>query len=121
MKLFYCLDCKRVYYLDEGTKYLCGRNHAPAVWTDGVKRRFIISERSESNRPPWPIPLVVEERQLIQPDFAECWIDECKHPEDKEYGDFGRHFGYGAPGGRHLGRDEVLSRYGSYVLQPVEP
>jgi len=119
MKLFYCPACARVYNLDGDSSYLCGRNHAPSVWEDGTKRRFVISERSDSNRPPWVIPAVVEERELLQQDLVESWLNDCKYPEDKEYGDYTRHFGYGAPGGRHLTREAVVVKYRAYTLQPV--
>lgn len=120
MKLFFCPTCARVYCLPEESYYLCGRNHVPAVWADGKRRRFLISERSESNKPPWPIPPLVEEREMLQQELVESWLDQCKHPEDNEYGDHRKHFGYGAFGGRHLTRDEVVSKYSAYVLQKVE-
>ena len=119
MKLYFCPTCSRVFYLQDNSYYLCGRNHVPSIWADGKRRRFIISERSESNRPPWPIPPVVEEREMLEQDFMECWLVECKYPEDTDYGDYKKHFGYGAFGGRHLTREEVMSKYSAYVLQPV--
>jgi hypothetical protein len=63
---------------------------------------------------------VVEERELLNQDVIEMWLDECKYPEDENYGDVRRHFGYGAPGGKHLTRDQVLERYTQFVLKPVD-
>lgn len=120
MRLFFCPTCTRVYYLPEEASYLCGRNHVPAIWADGQRRRFMISERSESNRPPWAIPDLVEEGEMFQQDFVENWLNECKHPENTEYGDYRRHFGYGTLGGKHLTRAEVMSKYAAYVLQPTQ-
>ncbi len=120
LKLYFCPTCTRVYYLSEEAAYLCGRNHATAVWEDGRLRRFVISNRDETNKPPWPIPALSEEREILNQDFIESWIDACPNPEDTEFGDFRRHFGYGAPGGRHLTRDQVLAKYSSFVLRPVE-
>lgn len=119
MRLHYCPTCTRVYYLDEETHYICGRVHATSVWADGITRNFVISERSESNRPPWPIPSVVEEREMLQQELTESWLTECKYPDDRDYGDYRKHFGYGAFGGRHLTMDEVVKKYSAYVLQPV--
>ncbi len=120
MKLHYCPSCARVYFLSEDSVYLCGRNHAPEVWADGRVRRFIISERTERNQPPWAIPALAEERELLQQEVTETWLDECKNPDDTDFGDVRRHFGYGAPGGRHLRRDEVLQKYDRFVLRIVE-
>ncbi len=83
-------------------------------------RKFFISEKSETDRPPWAIPLVVELRELYNEDVTEMWVSACPHPDDTEYGDLGRHFGYGAPGGSHLARDQVVSKYGQFVLRPAE-
>jgi hypothetical protein len=120
LKLFFCPACARVYYLPEESKYLCGRIHSAEVWADGRMRRFFISERTETNRPPWAIPELVEERELLNEDVTETWLGACEHPEDKEYGDVRRHFGYGAPGGRHLARDQVVGKYGMFVLRLAE-
>ena len=121
MRLFYCPSCARVYYLSDYYEYLCGRAHATAVWPDGRLRRFFISEKTEMNRPPWAVPNVAEERELMNGDVIETWLDVCKYPEDQNYGDVRRHFGYGAPGGKHLTKDQVLDRYAQFVLKPVEP
>jgi hypothetical protein len=83
-------------------------------------RRFFISERTEVNRPPWAIPDLVEERELLNQDVTETWLDACKHPEDEDYKDVRRHFGYGAPGGKHVTREQIVERYGQFVLKPVE-
>ena len=120
MRLFFCPTCRRVYFLDEGESYLCGRNHAPSPSSDGRLRRFNISEKSEVNRPPWAVPQVVEERELLTQDLTEAWIDRCPYPEDEGYGDVRRHFGYGAPGGRHLTKEQVLAKYSEFVLLPVD-
>ncbi len=120
MKLFFCPVCSRVYYLPEDRSYLCGRNHLRAVWSDGKTRRLIISERSDINRPPWPIPSIVEEKELLQQDLVEDWLEECKHPDDPDFGDFRRHFGYGTMGGRHLTTAEVVGKYSDYVLKQTD-
>ncbi len=120
MKLFFCPACSRVYYLDEGADYLCGRNHAPSIGSDGRARRFVISKREETNKPPWAIPSVVEERELLTQELIELWIDVCEHPEDEDYGDVRRHFGFGAPGGRHLTKEGVVQKYAQFVLKPVQ-
>ena len=117
MKLYYCPSCSRVYYLTEDSQYLCGRVHTASIWPDGKLRRFIISERTEVNRPPWPIPRVVEERELLNQEVTETWLGACENPEDKDFGDVRRHFGYGAPGGRHLTQEQVVQRYGQFVLK----
>lgn len=120
MKLHFCPACSRVYYLSEDTPYLCGKNHAATAWPDGKVRKFVISEKTETNKPPWPVPAVAEEREMLTQEFTEAWLDECPNPEDEDYGDVRRHFGYGAPGGRHLTREEVLEKYALFVLKPVE-
>jgi hypothetical protein len=120
LKLFYCPTCRRVYYLDEGSVYLCGRKHSPAPSLDGRIRKFNITEWSESNQPPWSIPAVVESRELFQQDMTEMWLSECKNPRDKDYGNVSRHFGYGAPGGKHLTQEEVVGAYSDYVLNLVQ-
>ncbi len=119
MKLYYCPTCTRVFYLSEGA-YLCGRNHVAQAWPDGRLRRFVISNKEETNKPPWMVPDVVEERELLTQEYTESWVDACQYPEDTDYGDVRRHFGYGAPGGRHLTKDQVLEKYSMFVLQPVE-
>jgi len=121
LKLYYCPTCTRVYYLSEYWEYLCGRIHVATVWPDGKHHRFFVSERAESNRPPWAIPKLVEERELLNQEVIETWLDTCKYPEDTDYGDVRRHYGYGAPGGKHLTREQVVDRYGEYVLKAVEP
>jgi hypothetical protein len=121
MKLYFCPSCARVYYLPEKSQYLCGRNHGASVWPDGRLRRFFISEKSETTRPPWAIPEVVEARELYNEDVTETWLASCEHPEDTDYGDLSRHFGYGAPGGSHLTRDQVVARYAQFVLRAAEP
>lgn len=120
MKLFACPSCARVFYLPDGPGYLCGRVHPVSVWEDGKKRRFVISEKTEANRPPWPIPELVEEKELLNQDMTESWLAECEHPEDTDYGDMRRHFGYGAFGARHLKREDVARKYRGYVLVPVD-
>jgi hypothetical protein len=120
LRLFYCPTCMRVYYLSDYYEYLCARLHVTAVWPDGRLRRFFIQEKTETDRPPWAIPNLVEERELLNQDVIETWLDVCKHPEDENYGDYRRHFGYGAPGGRHLTKDQVVERYGQFVLKAVE-
>ena len=120
MRLYYCPACARVYYLPKDQKYLCGRKHEASIWPDGRKRRFVIAEKSDTNRPPWPIPAVVEERELFNEDVTETWIDACPHPEDKDYGDMRRHFGYGAPGATHLTTDQVISKYSQFVLSETQ-
>ena len=119
MPLYYCPSCARVYFLQEAGDYLCGRNHAPSVWADGRTRRFNVAEKTEFNKPPWPIPQVAEERELLNQELTETWIGECQHPEDQDYGDVRRHFGYGAPGGRHLTRELVVEKYAGFVLRPA--
>ena len=119
LKLFYCPSCTRVYCLPEDSSYICGRVHVPSVWTDGKRRRFVLSERTESNRPPWPIPPMAEEREVLEQELTESWLDACKNPDDTDYGDYRKHFGYGAFGGRHLARDQVVSKYAEYVLRLV--
>ncbi len=120
LKLYFCPTCTRVYYLSEEATYLCGRNHATAVWDDGKLRRFVISNRDETNKPPWPIPELAEEREILNQEFTESWIEACPHPEDTDFGDVRRHFGYGAPGGRHLTREQVQAKYAPFVLGPIE-
>ncbi len=120
MKLFYCPSCARVYFLPDDVEYLCGRTHAPSIWEDGRNRRFVISQKEDTNKPPWPIPDVIEERELLTDEYVESWVDACPHPEDSDYGDVRRHFGYGAPGGRHLSKEQVVGKYGKFVLKPVE-
>ena len=61
--------------------------------------------------------MVVEERELINDDVTEAWLDTCRNPDDTEYGDVMKHFGYSAPGGAHLTREEVLRKYGQFVLR----
>ncbi len=119
-KLYFCPACSRVYYLEEGPDYLCGRNHAPSIGADGRARRFNISHKEETNRPPWIIPPVVEERELLTEELTESWLDACPNPDDQDFGDVRRHFGYGAPGGRHLTTNEVLVKYGQFILKLVE-
>ncbi len=80
----------------------------------------MISRQMDTNKPPWPVPEVVEEQELITQEYIETWIDACKNPDDDSYGDVQRHFGYGAPGGRHLTKDQVLNKYEMFVLQPVQ-
>lgn len=120
MGLYYCPSCSRVYFLPPGSSYLCGRNHAATVWSDGRKRRFVISDMSETNRPPWPVPQMVEERELFRQELSEVWVTECKYPDDTDLNNTRRHFGYNAPGGKHLTRDEVFEKYSDYLLQPAE-
>ncbi len=120
MKLFFCPSCARVYFLSEESHYLCGRNHAPATWPDGKVRRFVITNQSETNKPPWPIPELSEEQDLLQQEYTESWLTACEHPEDIDYGDVRRHFGYGAPGGRHLTREQLIEKYSLFVLKQVE-
>ncbi len=120
MRLLYCPSCARVYYVPDDATYLCGRGHEAEVWPDGKARRFVISSRTETNKPPWPVPDVVEERELLTQEFVESYVTACEHPEDPDYSDIRRHFGYGAPGGRHLTREQVLAKYSKFVLQPVE-
>ena len=120
MKLFYCPVCARVYCLPEEVSYLCGRNHDVSIWADGKARKFVISTKSETNRPPWPVPAVVEEREIPGEELTETWLEECPYPDDEDYGDMRRHFGYGAPGGKHLTREQALKKYSMYVLKPVE-
>jgi hypothetical protein len=119
LRLLYCPSCSRVFFLPDENQYLCGRNHAPSVWPDGKRRRFVISERAETNQPPWVIPPKIEERELIREDLVEMWLDTCKHPEDKDYGDTRRHFGFSAPGGRHLTREETIAKYAEFTLKLV--
>lgn len=119
MELYFCPACARVYYLPNDADYLCGRNHAPSVWPDGKVRRFTVSEKTDTNKPPWPIPSMVEERELYTQELTDTWLMPCEHPEDEDYRDVRRHFGYGAPGGRHLTKDQVLEKYAGYVLKPV--
>jgi hypothetical protein len=83
-------------------------------------RRFVISTRTEINRPPWPIPEVAEERELLSQEYTESFLAPCEHPEDPDYSDVRRHFGYGAPGGKHLTKEQVLQKYSLFVLRPVE-
>jgi hypothetical protein len=120
LRLYFCPACARVYYLSDYWEYLCGRNHATSVWPDGKQHRFFVSETTQTNRPPWAIPKVVEERELLNQEVIETWLDSCKYPEDENYGDLRRHFGYGAPGGKHLSKEQVLEKYGQFVLKPVE-
>lgn len=120
MRFYYCPSCSRVYYLPKDVEYLCGRNHAPAIWADGKVRRFVISDKTDTNKPPWPIPTVVEERELLTQELTETWIAPCEHPEDQDYGDVRRHFGYGAPGGKHLTKEQVIEKYSSFVLKPTD-
>ena len=75
---------------------------------------------SETNKPPWPIPQMVEERELFRQELMEVWVVECKYPDDTDLRNTRRHFGYNAPGGKHLTRGEVLTKYSDYVLQPAE-
>jgi hypothetical protein len=120
LRLYACPSCTRVFYLPEGPGYLCGRVHPVSVWQDGKKRRFVISEKTEANRPPWPIPDLAEEKELLNQDMIESWLTACEHPEDGDYGDTRRHYGGGAFGARHLKRDELIGKYRGYVLIPVE-
>ena len=120
LKLFYCPSCARVFCLQEGSSYICGRVHPTTEWPDGKLRRFFISEKTETNKPPWPVPAVAEERELLNQNFMESWLDACPNPEDTDYGDVRRHFGYGAPGGKHLTKDEVAQKYALFVLKPVD-
>jgi hypothetical protein len=108
-----------VYYLNEEFQYLCGRLHVASVWPDGRARRFAISEMSETDRPPWPVPEMVEERELLNENVLESWLKTCPHPEDADFSDVRRHFGFSAPGGRHHTRAEILVKYSQYVLRPV--
>ena len=120
LNLYYCPVCTRVYYLSDYWEYLCGRAHATSVWPDGKLRHYFIKERTETNRPPWAIPAVVEEREILNQDVIETSLDVCKYPEDKDYADVRRHFGYSAPGGKHLTREQVIEKYGQFVLKQVE-
>lgn len=63
---------------------------------------------------------MAEERELLRQELSETWIDECKYPDDTDFGNYRRHFGYGAPGGRHLTWAKVLEKYTKYVLRPAE-
>ncbi|HUH82772.1 MAG TPA: hypothetical protein VLX33_02705 [Nitrososphaerales archaeon] len=120
MKLYYCPSCFRVYYLPKEYTYLCGRNHAPYIGSDGKVRHLAISNKTETNRPPWPIPMLSEERDLYTETTIESWLDDCPNPEDTDMSDVRRHFGYGAPGGRHLTREQVAEKYPRFVLMPVQ-
>ena len=83
-------------------------------------KRLVITEESETNRPPWPIPAQTEEQELFRETFSEYWIRACAYPEDTDFGDVQRHFGYGAPGGKHLSREELAKEFDRYVLKPVQ-
>ena len=120
MKLYHWPTCARVYCLREEAAYICSRNHVPALWKDGRRHRYIISARADTDKPPWAVPDLVEEREMLQQELLESWIDECKYPSDTEYGDYRRHFGYNAFGGRHLTREEVVNKYVDYVLRLTE-
>ena len=120
LRLFYCPACSRVYYLSDYYEYVCGRVHTTSVWPDGKLRRFFIAQRTEINQPPWAIPSVVEERELRDQDVIETHLTACKYPEDENYGDVRRHFGYGAPGGKHLTKEQVVEKYGQFILKAVE-
>ena len=120
MRLYYCPTCSRVFYLPKEFTYLCGRFHAASIGTDGRLRRLVISNKTETNKPPWPIPMVAEERELYTESEVESWLDDCPNPEDTDYGDVSRHFGYGAPGGRHLTREQIVEKYRRIVLVPVD-
>jgi len=63
------------------------------IWPDGRARRFFISEKTETSKPPWPVPELVEERELLNEDVTESWLGPYEHPEDTDYGDVRRHFG----------------------------
>jgi len=63
---------------------------------------------------------MAEERELLRNELSETWIDECKYPDDTDFGNYRRHFGYGAPGGRHLTWVQVLDKYNMYVLKLAE-
>ena len=120
MRLYYCPACSRVYYLPKEFTYLCGRNHAPSLGSDRRLHRLVISNKTETNKPPWVIPMMAEERELHTEEVIESYLDDCPNPEDKDYGDVRRHFGYGAPGGRHLTREQVMEKYTKILLVPVE-
>jgi len=119
LKLYYCPSCARVYYLSEYFEYICGRIHVASVWPDGKLRKCIISEKTPTDRPPWPIPRLTEERELLNQEVIEMYLAACENPDDENLGDIRRHFGYGAPGGKHLTRDQVVSRYEQFVLLPA--
>ena len=120
MKLFYCPTCSRVFFLDDASSYFCGRAHATTTWSDGKSRRFVISGQKDTSEAPWPIPPLVEEREIYHDQFVESWVDSCPNPGDIEFGDVRRHFGFGAPGGRHLTVEQAIQKYSLYVLRPVE-
>jgi len=67
----------------------------------------------------WKAEILVEERELLNEDATESWLSPCAHPQDTDFGDLRRHFGYGAPGGKHLTRDQVIKKYGQFVLKPT--
>ncbi|MDA4126302.1 MAG: hypothetical protein OK452_03730 [Thaumarchaeota archaeon] len=63
---------------------------------------------------------MAEERELLRQDLSETWIDECKYPDDTDFGNYRRHFGYGAPGARHLTKEKVIEKYNRYVLRQAD-
>ena len=71
MRLCYCPSCARVFFLPAEEACLCARNHVSTPWKDGKIRRYIIVERAETNRAPWVIPEVVEEREVPQQEQVE--------------------------------------------------
>ena len=120
MRVYYSPARRRGYYNTDYLGYLCGRVHATSGGPDGKVHRFFISESAETDGHPWAIPILVEERELLNQEVMENWLDSCKHPEDQDLRDASRHFGYRAPGGKHLTRDQVVERYREFGLKPVE-
>jgi hypothetical protein len=119
MMFYYCPTCARVYYLPQEAAYLCAKNHVIATWSDGVKRKYVISDRAETDKPPWPIPDLVEEKEMTHQEWFESWLVSCPYPTDADtgMGDRRRHFGFGTIGGKHLTRQQVVDKFGDYVLR----
>jgi hypothetical protein len=122
MGFYYCPSCAQVFFLPEAA-YLCSRTHVVGVWKDGKKRKFVVSQRVETDRQPWAIPEVVEEKEVLNQDQVDSWLDECQNPSDSatDFTDYRRHFGgYQTFGGRHLTRAQVIDKFGDYVLRPAK-
>ena len=119
MDLFYCPTCSRVYALVSDQTYLCSRQHLPSALADGRRHRLTVTEKIESDRSPWSIPEFTEEVELQQEGFIENWVESCKYPQDENKDDMTRHEAANRIGGRHLGREQVVSKFKPFVLQKM--
>ena len=115
-ELFYCPTCSRVYALDATQAYLCSHDHKEIIFNDGRKHRLSLTERIDSDKSPWPVPDFVEEVELQGEGRLDNWVEGCKYPEDEPKTDIIRHDTANRIGGRHLSREQMISKFKQFVL-----